>query len=82
MCGKIKKGVQAAGWMHGWMDSGGAGRQGVVIVIPSEPGRVKRTLDTCWRGDKESKAITLQYPAAKAAILAALKLTLEYFSQT
>lgn len=42
------------------MGVGGAGSQGIIIVSPSEPGRVQRTLDTCWRGDKESKAITLQ----------------------
>lgn len=63
------------------MDSGGAGRQGIIFVIPSEPGKIQRTLDTCWRGDKESKAITPRSPAAKAAILAALKLRLEYFSE-
>lgn len=67
--------------MDGGTDSGGAGRQGVVIVIPSEPARVGRTLDTCWRGDKKAKAITLRYPAAQAAILAALALRLEYFSE-
>lgn len=39
------------------MDVGGAGSQGIIIVSPSEPGT---TLDTCWRGDKESKAITQQ----------------------
>lgn len=41
------------------MNAGGAGSQAIIIVSPG-PGRVQRTLDTCWRGDKESKAITVQ----------------------
>lgn len=78
---KVRRhGCKGGWWMDGGMGGGGAARQGVVIVIRSEPGRVGRTLDTCWRGDKQAKAITRRYPAAPGAILGALELRLEYFS--